>query len=68
MNTISQSVAWWCFVPEKLTPEQFVSAVADAGYTGIELVPQEYWFLVIDHGLALSLVATEMPWTIEKQN
>ena len=45
MNTISQSVAWWCFVPEKLTAEQFVNAVADAGYKAIELVPPEYWSL-----------------------
>src|SRR6516164_6828796 len=64
MNTISQSVAWWCFVPEKLSPEQFVSAVADAGYTGIELVPAEYWSLVIDHGLALSAIAGHQPLTI----
>jgi len=64
MNTISQSVAWWCFVPEKLSPGQFVSAVADAGYTGIELVPAEYWSLVIDHGLALSAIAGHQPLTI----
>ncbi len=37
MDTISQSIAWWCFVPEKLTAEQFVNAVADAGYKAIEL-------------------------------
>jgi hydroxypyruvate isomerase len=64
MNTISQSIAWWCFVPEKLTPEQFVRAVADAGYKGIELVPPEYRPLVIDHGLALSAIGGHQPLTI----
>ena len=64
MNTISQSIAWWCFVPEKLTPEQFGRAVADAGYKGIELVPPEYWSLVIDHGLALSAIGGHQLLTI----
>src|SRR6516225_12183922 len=64
MNTIPQSIAWWCFVPEKLTPEQFVGAVADAGYKGIELVPPEYWSLVTDHGLALSAIGGHQPLTI----
>jgi hydroxypyruvate isomerase len=56
MAAIQQAVAWWCFVPEKLTPEQFVGAVAAAGYAGIDLVPREYWPLVKDHGLAISSI------------
>lgn len=61
---ISQSVAWWCFVPEKLSPEQFVRAVAEAGFSAVELVPQEYWSLVKDHGLGISAVAAHTPLTI----
>ncbi len=57
MGKISQSVAWWCFVPDKLTPEQFVRAVAAAGYSAIDLAPQVYWPLVTAHGLTIS--ATE---------
>jgi hydroxypyruvate isomerase len=64
MDTISQSVAWWCFVPDKLTPERFVKAVAGAGYKAVELVPPEYWSLVADHGLALSAIAAHQPLTI----
>ncbi|MEP7357891.1 MAG: TIM barrel protein [Anaerolineales bacterium] len=56
MSQIKQSVAWWCFVPGKLAPEPFVRAVAEAGYTAIDLVPPEYWPLVREHGLALSAV------------
>jgi hydroxypyruvate isomerase len=64
MSSISQSVAWWCFVPEKLTPEQFVRAVIAAGYPAVELVPPEYWSLVQDHGLAISAIAAHLPLTI----
>jgi hydroxypyruvate isomerase len=56
MTPIQQAVAWWCFVPGKLGPEAFVRAVAEAGYAGIDLAPQEYWPLIRDHGLALSAV------------
>jgi hydroxypyruvate isomerase len=64
MAIIPQSVAWWCFVPDKLTPEQFVRAAAEAGYKAVELVPQEHWSLVIDHGLSLSAHTAHQPLTI----
>jgi hydroxypyruvate isomerase len=64
MSLISQSVAWWCYVPEKFTPEQFVQAVAQAGYQAVELVPPEHWSLVQDHGLSISAVAAHLPLTI----
>jgi hydroxypyruvate isomerase len=54
MSKISQSVAWWCFVPGKLAPEPFVHAVAEAGYSAIDLVPEAYWPLVAHHGLTIS--------------
>jgi hypothetical protein len=43
MSAISQSVAWWCYVPEKLSPEQFVQAAAEAHYHEIDLVPPDYF-------------------------
>lgn len=64
MAAIQQAVAWWCFVPEKLSPEQFVRAVAAAGYAGIDLVPPEYLPLVKDHGLTISAIAGHQPLTI----
>ena len=39
MSTISQSVGWWCYVPGKLTAEEFIRAVVDIGYPAIDLVP-----------------------------
>ena len=50
MSSISQSVAWWCFVPEKLNPPEFVRAVAETGYAAIDLVPPAYYELVAAHG------------------
>ncbi|HEY0792794.1 MAG TPA: TIM barrel protein [Chthoniobacterales bacterium] len=57
MSAISQAVAWWCFVPARLSPESFVRAVSKAGYIGCELVPPEHWPLVTDHGLTITAVA-----------
>ncbi len=54
MSKISQSVAWWCSVPGKLAPEPFVHAVAAIGYAAIDLVPEAYFPLVTEHGLAIS--------------
>jgi hydroxypyruvate isomerase len=64
MSSISQSVAWWCFVPEKLNPEEFVRAVAETGYAAIDLVPPAYYELVAAHGLAISSVAAHHSLTV----
>ncbi len=57
MPAIAQSVSWWCFVPERLTPNVFVRAVADADYIAVDLVPPEYFSLVADHGLKIAAIA-----------
>jgi len=56
MARIKQSVAWWCFAPEKMTPEELVRGAADMGYEAIDLVGPEYWPLVVEHGLKISAV------------
>jgi hydroxypyruvate isomerase len=61
---ITQSVGWWCFVPEKLSPEQFVSSAAAAGFSALDLVPPDYWSLVTDHGLAISSIQGHLPLEI----
>src|ERR1700678_2742811 len=61
---ISQSIGWWCFVPQKLTPEQFVSSAAEAGFTALDLVPPAYWTLVTEHGLAISSIQGHLPLEI----
>jgi hydroxypyruvate isomerase len=64
MAAIAQSVSWWCFVPEKLTPEEFVRAAADAGYLAVDLVPSEYFSLVADHGLKIAAIAGHESLTV----
>jgi hydroxypyruvate isomerase len=64
MNAISQSVGWWCFVPQKLTAEQFIRAAADTGFPALDLVPPDYWSLVVDHGLAISSIGGHQPLEI----
>ena len=54
MTCIKQSVSWWCFVPEKLSPEALVKTAADIGYEAIELAAPEYWQLIKDHGLTIA--------------
>lgn len=56
MGRIRQSVAWWCFAPGKMSPEALVRAAADSGYEAVELVAQEYWPLVRDHGLKIASI------------
>jgi hydroxypyruvate isomerase len=61
MSTIVQSVAWWCFVPKLLSPEQFTEAAAEAGFAALDLVPPEHWGPVCDHGLTISSIAGHQP-------
>jgi len=56
MAPIKQSIAWWCFIPAKMTPEALLKTAADIGYTGIDLVDQEYWQMVKDHGLQIASI------------
>jgi hydroxypyruvate isomerase len=64
MSTIGQSVAWWCFVPRKMRPEEFVRAVAEAGYAAIDLVPRPFLRLVADHGLAIATIEGHRSLTV----
>ena len=63
MNRIRQSASWWCFVRGDFTPEKFVRAAADIGYEAVELVDQQYWPLVKDHGLAIASVGAHRSLT-----
>ncbi len=56
MGRIKQSLSWWC-VEDALTPEQIVRAAVDIGYAGVDLVGQEHWPLVTEHGLTIAAVS-----------
>jgi hydroxypyruvate isomerase len=57
MSRIRQSLSWWCFVRGEMTPDELVRAAADIGYDAVDLVGQEHWRLVKDHGLAIAAVS-----------
>jgi len=64
MPAIAQSVSWWCFVPEKLTAEEFVRSAADAGYVALDLVPPEHFSFVTDYGLKIAAIAGHESLTV----
>ncbi len=53
---IKQSVAWWCFVRDGMTPLQFVKSASEIGYRGVDLAKEEYWQMILDHGLELASI------------
>src|SRR6266700_790436 len=54
MGHIKQSITWWSFALGDMTIERLVRMAADIGYEAIELVEQEYWPIIKDHGLAIA--------------
>ena len=53
---VRQSASWWCFVPHLLGEREFLRALAETGYDGVELVAEEHWPLVREHGLEITAV------------
>lgn len=56
MSSIRQSIAWWCFVPDLMTPETLLRSAVEIGYEAVELVPQQHWQAVKDHGLKIASI------------
>lgn len=56
MGRIKQSLAWWCFCHGDVTPEALVKAAAKTGYAAVEMLPQEHWQIVKDHGLKIAII------------
>jgi hydroxypyruvate isomerase len=56
MTLPQQAIAWWPFVPARLTPEAFIEAAAAAGYAAIDLAPPQFWEQIRAGGLQLSAI------------
>jgi len=54
MALYRQSIAWWPFVPARLTPEELIEAALAIGYAGIELAPREAWPMICRAGLTIA--------------
>jgi len=55
MAAIKQSVSAWCF-ERTMSPRDLVRTLAEIGYAGVDLVGQEHWSLVKEHGLEIAAV------------
>ena len=56
MTPIKQSLSWWCFFRDDLTPEKLVSSAREMGYKAFDFVPPEHFDLVRDNGMTISLI------------
>lgn len=54
MTGFKPTVAWWCFARGGEAPEALARTVAEIGYAGVEMAPQELWPLIADAGLAIA--------------
>src|SRR5947209_19387285 len=54
MGHIKQSITWWSFALGDMTLERVIRIAADIGYEAIELVEQEHWPLIKDHGMVIA--------------
>lgn len=52
MASLKQSFSWGGFARYVPAPE-LIRAAAEIGLSGVELVPQEHWQMIKDHGLAI---------------
>src|SRR5687768_7417556 len=53
---MKQSLSWWAFCRQGMTPERLVAEAKRIGYAGFDLVPEEHWGVVTDAGLIVACV------------
>lgn len=51
---IQQSVSWWSFHRNGIEAKDLMAAIKRIGYSGVELISEELWPLVKEHGLTVS--------------
>ena len=56
MERIRQSFSWWCFENRGLTPRQLAQTAAAIGYEAVDLVSEEHWPVLREHGLAIAAI------------
>jgi hydroxypyruvate isomerase len=53
---ISQSVSWWCFVPQRMSSKEFLQTAARIGYAAIDLVPVDQLSATRSYGLKIAAI------------
>jgi hydroxypyruvate isomerase len=56
MSRIKQSVCYWCFAREGMSPETMIRKAADIGYHSVEMLPREHWDMVRDLGMRIAII------------
>ncbi|MBE3560244.1 MAG: TIM barrel protein [Ktedonobacteraceae bacterium] len=56
MKRIRQSLAWWCYLRDTMTPERLLRTAVEIGYEAVELVDEAYWPLVKQYGLRIASI------------
>ena len=54
---MKQSLSWWAFCRQGVTPDLLVSEAKRIGYSGFDLVPEEHWQRIKDAGLTIACVS-----------
>lgn len=57
MNQIEQAFSWWCYTGRGVEPEDILKHAADIGFVGVDLVGEDHWPLVKDHGLRITAIS-----------
>jgi hydroxypyruvate isomerase len=53
---MKQSLSWWAFCRQGMTPQNLVTEAKRIGYGGFDLVPEEHWGLINDAGMTVACV------------
>ena len=56
MNPIRQSVCFGNFLRNGLSAQSLIESAAQIGYASIEMLSEEHWTAVFDHGLSIACV------------
>ena len=59
--TIPQSVSWWCFERDDIDELDLIATLKTIGYPALELVPEDKFQLVTDHGLRIAAHGLHRP-------
>ncbi len=59
--TFKQSVSWWCFERDDIDELELIETIKAIGYPAVELVPEDKFQLVTDHGLKIATHGLHRP-------
>ena len=60
---IPQAVSWWCFERDDIDELDLIETMKAIGYAAVELVPEDKFQLVTDHGLGIATHGLHQPLT-----